>query len=171
MCNLSCVTPHWSTSSHCLTTPNRLRCFMLDMPNAPLGTAAEIAAAVAAGRVSAQAVVETALARIRERDPILNSFTAVTEDRARLRAQAIDDTRVRGEPLGPLSGVPFAVKNLFDVAGLPTLCGSKINRDDPPAKRDAALIERLEDAGAVLVGALNMGEYAYDFTGENIHDG
>ena len=144
---------------------------MLDMPNAPLGTAAEIAAAVAAGRVSAQAVVETALARIRERDPILNSFTAVTEDRARLRAQAIDDTRVRGEPLGPLSGVPFAVKNLFDVAGLPTLCGSKINRDDPPAKRDAALIERLEDAGAVLVGALNMGEYAYDFTGENIHDG
>jgi len=144
---------------------------MLDTPNVPLGTAAEIAAAVSSGRTSAQTVVETALARIRERDPILNSFTAVTEHRARLRAQAIDDTRARGEPLGPLAGVPFAVKNLFDVAGLPTLAGSKINRDDPPAKRDAALIERLEDAGAVLVGALNMGEYAYDFTGENIHDG
>ena len=67
--------------------------------------------------------------------------------------------------------MPFAVKNLFDVAGLPTLAGSKINRDLPPAARDAALIERLEAAGAVLVGALNMGEYAYDFTGENIHDG
>jgi AtzE family amidohydrolase len=144
---------------------------MLDTPNVPPSTAAEIAAAVSSGRASAQAVVETALARIRERDPILNSFTAVTEHRARLRAQAIDDTRARGEPLGPLAGVPFAVKNLFDIAGLPTLAGSKINRDDPPAKRDAALIERLEDAGAILVGALNMGEYAYDFTGENIHDG
>jgi AtzE family amidohydrolase len=144
---------------------------MLDTPNVPLGTAAEIAAAVSSGRLSAQTVIEAALARIRERDPILNSFTAVTEHRARLRAQAIDDTRARGEPLGSLAGVPFAVKNLFDVAGLSTLAGSKINRDDPPAKRDAALIERLEDAGAVLVGALNMGEYAYDFTGENIHDG
>src|SRR4030081_247715 len=49
--------------------------------------------------------------------------------------------------------------------------GSKINRDRAPARRDAALIERLEAAGAILVGALNMGEYAYDFTGENIHDG
>ena len=67
--------------------------------------------------------------------------------------------------------MPFAVKNLFDIAGLPTLAGSKINRDAPPARRDATLIERLEAAGAVLLGALNMGEYAYDFTGENIHDG
>ncbi|MCJ9706796.1 AtzE family amidohydrolase, partial [Bradyrhizobium sp. SHOUNA76] len=67
--------------------------------------------------------------------------------------------------------VPFAVKNLFDVAGLPTRAGSKINRDLAPAKRDAMLIERMEAAGAVLVGALNMGEYAYDFTGENVHDG
>src|SRR5208337_4474137 len=89
----------------------------------------------------------------------------------RCKAQAIDDARVRGVPLGPLAGVPFAVKNLFDVAGLPTLAGSKINRDDPPKTRDAALIARLEAAGAVLVGALNMGEYAYDFTGENVHDG
>ena len=55
--------------------------------------------------------------------------------------------------------------------GLPTRAGSKINRDHPPAARDATLIERLEAAGAVLVGALNMGEYAYDFTGENVHDG
>ncbi|KMO09714.1 amidase, partial [Methylobacterium indicum] len=62
---------------------------------------------------------------------------------------------------GPLAGVPFAVKNLFDVAGLPTRAGSRINRE----------VRRLEAAGAVLVGALNMGEYAYDFTGENAHDG
>ena len=67
--------------------------------------------------------------------------------------------------------MPFAVKNLFDVAGLPTLAGSKINRGRPPAERDSPLITRLEAAGAVLVGTLNMGEYAYDFTGENIHYG
>src|SRR5271169_904024 len=133
--------------------------------------AADIAAAVSSCRASAVSVVEAALARIRERDPVLNSFTAITEQRALLRAQAIDATLARGEPAGPLAGVPFAVKNLFDVAGVPTVAGSKINRDDPPATRDAALIERLEAAGAILIGALNMGEYAYDFTGENIHDG
>jgi AtzE family amidohydrolase len=146
---------------------------MLDMPASDFdfGTAAEIAAAVGSGRATARSVVEATLARIRERDPVLNSFTAVTEQRAMLRAEAIDATRARGEALGPLAGVPFAVKNLFDVAGLPTLAGSKINRDMPPATRDAVLIERLEAAGAILVGALNMGEYAYDFTGENIHDG
>jgi len=135
------------------------------------GSAAEIVAAVASGRSTAVGIVEAALARIRGRDPVLNSFTAVTEQRALLRAEAVDATRARGEALGPLAGVPFAVKNLFDVSGLPTLAGSKINRDVPPATRDAALIERLEAAGAILVGALNMGEYAYDFTGENIHDG
>jgi AtzE family amidohydrolase len=134
-------------------------------------TAADIVAAVAAGKISARSVVEATLARIRECDPLLNSFTAVVEQRALARAQALDDARARGERGGPLAGVPFAVKNLFDIAGLPTIAGSKINREAPPASRDAGLIERLEAAGAILVGALNMGEYAYDFTGENIHDG
>jgi AtzE family amidohydrolase len=134
-------------------------------------SAATIAAAITAGRVSATHIVEATLARIRERDPLLNSFTAVTEHRALACARVLDDARARGEQLPPLAGVPFAVKNLFDVAGLPSLAGSKINRDLPPATRDAALVERLEAAGAILVGALNMGEYAYDFTGENIHDG
>jgi aspartyl-tRNA(Asn)/glutamyl-tRNA(Gln) amidotransferase subunit A len=137
----------------------------------PLATAADIASAVASGRLCAKAVIEAALARIRERDPVLNAFTAVTEERARRRADALEAARASGKALGPLAGVPFAVKNLFDVAGLPTLAGSKINRDSPPAGRDAMLIERLEAAGAILVGALNMGEYAYDFTGENVHDG
>ncbi len=67
--------------------------------------------------------------------------------------------------------MPFAVKNLIDIDGPPTRAGSKINRERPPAERDGALVRRLEAAGAILVGALNMGEYAYDFTGENIHDG
>jgi 1-carboxybiuret hydrolase len=132
---------------------------------------AEIARAVGAGEISAMAVTEAALAAIALRNPALNAFTAVTANRARARAKAIDADRARGRALGPLAGVPFAVKNLFNVSGLPTLAGSKINRDRPPAARDATLIERLEAADAILVGALNMGEYAYDFTGENIHDG
>jgi 1-carboxybiuret hydrolase len=134
-------------------------------------TAGEIAAAFAAGRLSARSIVEATFARIRARDPLINSFTAITEERAQARALALDEARARGEPAPPLAAVPYAVKNLFDVAGLPTLAGSKINRDAPPAVRDATLIERLDAAGAILVGALNMGEYAYDFTGENPHDG
>jgi len=126
---------------------------------------------IAAGRTSALNVVEATLTRIRARDPELNSFTAVTERRALAHARALDEARAHGKSLPPLAGVPFAVKNLFDIAGLPTLAGSKINREAAPARRDAALIARLEAAGAVLVGALNMGEYAYDFTGENAHDG
>jgi aspartyl-tRNA(Asn)/glutamyl-tRNA(Gln) amidotransferase subunit A len=134
-------------------------------------SAGEITDAVRTGKASAAAVLEATLANIRMRDPALNAFTAVTDERARAKANAIDRNRAQGHTLGPLAGVPFAVKNLFDVAGLPTLAGSKINRELPPAARDATLIERLEAAGAVLVGALNMGEYAYDFTGENVHDG
>jgi aspartyl-tRNA(Asn)/glutamyl-tRNA(Gln) amidotransferase subunit A len=71
----------------------------------------------------------------------------------------------------PLAGVPSAVKNLFDIEGAVTRAGSRINRDNPPAASDATLIRKLREAGAVLVGGLNMGEYAYDFTGENLHDG
>jgi len=146
---------------------------MLDTPatDAKWSTATDIAAAFASGQLSAVSVVEATLARIRERDPLLNSFTAVVEQRALARAKALDEARARGQQAGPLAGVPFAVKNLFDIAGLPTIAGSKINREAPSARRDAMLVERLEAAGAILIGALNMGEYAYDFTGENIHDG
>jgi AtzE family amidohydrolase len=133
-------------------------------------SAAEIAGAVRAGSITASQVTEAVLAAIRAGNT-LNAFTAVTEERARAKAAAIDTQRAQGGALGALAGVPFAVKNLFDVAGLPTLAGSKINREHAPATRDATLIERLEAADAILVGALNMGEYAYDFTGENVHDG
>jgi aspartyl-tRNA(Asn)/glutamyl-tRNA(Gln) amidotransferase subunit A len=104
--------------------------------------------------------VAESLARIRASR--LNAFTDVLEERATARA---------AQAAGPLAGVPFAAKNLFDIAGLPTRAGSLINRERPPAAADATVIARLEAAGAVLVGALNMGEYAYDFTGENVHDG
>ena len=134
-------------------------------------SAAETAQAVASRKLSALAATEAALARIARHDPILNSFTDVTADRARARARSVDAAIAAGKNAGPLAGVPFAVKNLFDVQGLSTRAGSKINRDLKPSPRDAALIERMEAAGAVMVGALNMGEYAYDFTGENVHDG
>jgi 1-carboxybiuret hydrolase len=134
-------------------------------------TAEAIAQAVAARKISALEATEAALARIAKHDGVLNSFTDVTADRARARARAVDAAIAAGQKVSPLAGVPFAVKNLFDVKGLATRAGSKINRDLAPSSRDATLIERLEAQGAVLVGALNMGEYAYDFTGENIHDG
>jgi aspartyl-tRNA(Asn)/glutamyl-tRNA(Gln) amidotransferase subunit A len=132
--------------------------------------ASRIAAAVKGREVSALAVIDAALARIERLNPKLNAFTAVVADRARGKAKAID-AHSGGNMPGPLAGVPFAVKNLFDVKGLATLAGSKINRDNAPAVKDSPLIERLEAAGAVLVGALNMSEYAYDFTGENVHYG
>ncbi len=121
------------------------------------------ATAIAAGRMSPGEAVRDALDRIGRHDGALGAFTDVLADRALARAAA--------GPAGPLAGVPFAVKNLFDVAGVVTRAGSGINRANPAAVADAPLVTRLEAAGAILVGCLNMGEYAYDFTGENSHDG
>ncbi|MEN9313689.1 MAG: hypothetical protein RIS35_82 [Pseudomonadota bacterium] len=130
----------------------------------------EIAAAVGDGRARAVRVVEDCLARIERSDAVVNAFTARTASRALTRAAEVDARVSAGERL-PLAGVPFAVKNLFDIEGLTTLAGSKIARDAGPAARDAVLVRRLEAAGAVLVGALNMDEYAYGFTTENSHYG
>ncbi|WP_455383882.1 AtzE family amidohydrolase [Acidihalobacter prosperus] len=134
-------------------------------------TAVELAAAIRSGEVSAVEAAQHTLARIERLNPALNAFTEITAERALEEAAAVDRAIARGEIVGPLAGVPYAVKNLFDIEGLTTLAGSKINRDDPPAAEDATLITRLKQAGAVLCGALNMGEYAYDFTGENAHVG
>src|SRR6202163_1511690 len=161
-------------NSCCLTKPSRPVSLQADaamIANTDDLSALQIAQAVTGRKISALSVTEAALARIAEHDPVLNAFTDVTAERARAKARAVDAAIAAGKNPGALAGVPFAVKNLFDVKGLPTRAGSKINRDLPAAMRDATLVERLEAAGAVLVGALNMGEYAYDFTGENIHDG
>ncbi|MGE5149418.1 MAG: AtzE family amidohydrolase [Rhodospirillaceae bacterium] len=136
-------------------------------PLSKAATAAEIARAVESGTVKASAVVHEALSRIALYEPTVNAFTDVLAERAQKRAAAVDAGKVKG----PLAGVPFAVKNLFDIEGLPTRAGSKINTDGPKAVRDGALVRKLEAAGAILVGGLNMGEYAYDFTGENAHYG
>ena len=131
----------------------------------------EMLGAVAAGQCSAVDLCEAALLRIKATDERVNAFTATTVARALADAQAIDQRRARGEVLPPLAGLPYAVKNLFDIEGVVTLAGSKINRDLPPATEDAVLVARLKAAGAVLIGALNMDEYAYGFTTENTHYG
>jgi amidase/aspartyl-tRNA(Asn)/glutamyl-tRNA(Gln) amidotransferase subunit A len=131
--------------------------------------AGAIADAVRAGSTSARTAVQASLDRIAATEPKINAFTAILAERALKRADAVDASPRRARM--KLAGVPFAVKNLFDIAGLPTLAGSKIERDAPPASRDAVLVRRLEAEGAVLVGALNMDEYAYGFTTENTHHG
>jgi len=130
-----------------------------------------LAASVRGGHRSATEVTREALDRIAAGNGALNAFTAVTEQRAMAAAAAVDAARAAGRDPGPLAGVPFAVKNLYDVAGLATIAGSKIDRDRAPATRDAALIRRLTQAGAILVGALNMDEYAFGFSTENTHYG
>ncbi len=129
------------------------------------------AAAIRAGEISAKAVITTALERITSRNEAFNCFTTITADTALAQADSIDQRIAQGENPGSLAGVPFAVKNLFDIAGLTTLAGSKINAETPPATRDATAVARLKQAGAVLVGALNMDEYAYGFVTENSHYG
>jgi AtzE family amidohydrolase len=133
--------------------------------------ATSIAASVRGQEVPAKAVVAAALARIADQNPTLNCFTSVLAEQAMADAAAVDRAIAAGKDPGPLAGVPFGVKDLFDVAGIPTLAGSKINVDRPPATQDATLVARLKQAGAVLVGAQNMDEYAYGFVTENSHYG
>ena len=134
-------------------------------------TALEIAAAVRSRQITARAVAEAALARVGSTHERVNAFTAVTATRALAEADAVDATLAAGRDPGPLAGAPYAVKNLFDLAGVVTVAGSKINRDLAPAPADATAVKRLQAAGAVCLGALNMGEYAYDFVTDNAHDG
>src|SRR5258708_11624881 len=132
-------------------------------------SAGAIADDVRSGRASATEIVGATLERIAARDGAINAFTAVLRERALAQARAVDALRAAGSDPGPLAGVPFAVKNLFDVEGLPTIAGSRIDAARKPAARDATLIRRLTRAGAVLVGALNMDEYAFGFTTQNSH--
>lgn len=127
--------------------------------------------AIRAGDISACEVLEASMARIERTDSAINAFTGKSYARARQEAVTVDALRARGEALPPLAGMPYAVKNLFDIAGEVTLAGSKINRNHAPAAQDAFLVGRMQTAGAVLLGALNMDEYAYGFTTENTHYG
>ena len=138
---------------------------------APLTGALALAAEIRAGDASSSATIDACLADIAARDPQINAFTCVLADQARADAARIDARLKAGEPVGPLAGVPFAVKALFDIAGLTTTAGSRILAERPAATADAVVVRRLRAAGAILVGALNMDEFAYGFSTENAHYG
>ncbi|PMB46781.1 Asp-tRNA(Asn)/Glu-tRNA(Gln) amidotransferase GatCAB subunit A [Fischerella thermalis CCMEE 5330] len=139
--------------------------------NLDAADAVSIAVAVREGKVKAVEVTQAALQRIAARDRELNCFTTVITDAALADAEKIDHEVKQGNNPGLLAGVPFAVKNLFDVAGITTLAGAKINAENSPATQDATAVARLKQAGGILVGALNMDEYAYGFVTENSHYG
>ena len=107
----------------------------------------QTARAVASGERSAAEVLEASIARIEATEPRINAFTGTRFEAARRQAAGVDAARARGDRLGPLAGVPFAVKNLFDIAGEVTLAGSRVNRTDPPARTDAVLVQRLHGRG------------------------
>jgi len=136
-----------------------------------LDGACAIAAAVRRGQLSAVSVIESRFDRIKRLDPLLNCFTALFEERAYEMARKVDAAVAAGRDPGPLAGVPFGVKDNYDVAGRVTLAGSIINRSRPPATADAVIAQRAARAGAVLVGTQNMDEFAYGFTTENAHYG
>jgi len=125
------------------------------------------AAAVKSRRCSAVDLAQAALDRIARYNPQIKAVTRVLRDRALAEAAAIDAKVAMGKDPGPLAGVPYGVKDLFDVTGLATTAGAARLVDAPPARSDADAIQRLKAAGAVLVATLNMDEFAYGFVTDN----
>jgi aspartyl-tRNA(Asn)/glutamyl-tRNA(Gln) amidotransferase subunit A len=122
-------------------------------------TLAEAAAQVQARRVTPTALVEACLARIKEWQPHLNAFITITDDRARRDAKAAETEIARGRYRGPLHGIPIALKDNIDTAGIRTTAASAVFADRVPAE-DSEVTKRLVEAGAVLLGKLNMDEFA-----------
>ena len=129
-------------------------------------SAAGLAAAIAAGEVSALEVADAHLARIDEVDDRVRAFLHVAADGARRAARAVDERRAAGQVLGPLAGVPLALKDVFTTTDMPTTCGSAIlNGWRPPY--DATITRRLRQAGVVILGKTNMDEFALGSSTEN----
>ena len=124
-------------------------------------TVAALAADVAARKVSARELVTAALERIDALNPSVNAFVAVDGEAALAAAGTIDDRVARGDDVGPLGGIPIGVKDLEDVAGFPTSLGSAVYADGPPATKDSILVERLKDAGCIVVGKTNTPEMGF----------
>ncbi|MEV6673695.1 Asp-tRNA(Asn)/Glu-tRNA(Gln) amidotransferase subunit GatA [Streptomyces sp. NPDC051162] len=129
-------------------------------------TAAEIAAKIASGEVTAVQVTEAHLARIEAVDEKVNAFLHVDREGALAQARAVDEKRARGEKLGPLAGVPLALKDIFTTKGIPTTVGSKILEGWIPPY-DATLTQRLKAADVVILGKTNMDEFAMGSSTEN----
>ncbi len=135
------------------------------------GHAVTLARAVREGRVRARDLIENLLDRIERMNPSLNCFSAILSERARAEADAVDAQVAAGKDPGPLAGIPFGVKDNYDVRGRVTTAGSIVNLSLPPATADAVLVQRMTRSGAILVGTQNMDEFAYGFTTENAHYG
>src|ERR1700754_1365639 len=129
-------------------------------------SAAELAAAVTAGEVSAAEVTQAHLDRIGAVDMEVKAFLHVAADDALAQTREVDRKRAAGEPLDALAGVPVAVKDLFATIGMPTTCGSKILEGWVPPY-ESTITQRLRDAGAVLIGKTNMDEFAMGSSTEN----
>lgn len=131
----------------------------------------DIQQGLACSEFSASELAQQTLENITRSNSEINAFTEVTSRRFLQEASAIDQRHARGEKLPPLAGVPYAVKNLFDIQGVTTLAGADLFSSQPPACEDAFAIKQLSAAGAMLSGALNMDAYAYGFTTENSYYG
>jgi aspartyl-tRNA(Asn)/glutamyl-tRNA(Gln) amidotransferase subunit A len=130
----------------------------------------EAADAFARGEVTAEALVRASLARIEAHDGQVNSVIRLDRDAALAAAAAQDKARAAGKALGSLAGAPMMHKDMFYRVGKVTTCGSKI-RKDFVAPRTATVLERLDAAGAIDMGTLNMAEFAQNPTGHNAHFG
>ena len=131
---------------------------------------AELGRRIARRELSPVAVTRAHLARIEQLAPKLNGFVTVTAERALAEAAAADREIAAGRSRGPLHGVPMALKDLFDTAGVRTTAGSRILAENVPV-RDAAVVERLSASGLVLLGKTNMHEFAFGTTSDNPHFG